>query len=144
MSIILGVDPDKGISLVKDKKILFAKTVKGMTALEKIIADVGRNARYAQRGLLVRIERPTNTKVFPRPGLSHAAMLKIARNVGMNYSKCEELGRYCADLGLRYEFVLPARRKLSAKEVKEITGYQGRTSQHSRDAIILATAKGQP
>ena len=136
--IVLGVDPDRGWAVVKDRKIIEAGTVKGIKELEEKIDLIARLCRDARQELMARIERPTNPKVFPRPGLSHAAMIKIARNVGMNYEKCEELGRFCQSLGLKYEFVCPSRKKLTSKEIKNITGWDGRTSQHSRDAIMLA------
>jgi len=144
MKFILGIDPDKGWCLVRDGEISSAGTVKGIPALKKIIADCGSFCRDGRVDLLVRIERPTNLKTFPRPGLSHAAMMKIARNVGMNYEKCEELGRFCGTLGMCYEFVAPSRKKwgkIPAKEFARLTGYQGRTSEHSRDAIAIALRK---
>jgi len=136
--VILGLDPDKGWAFVRYHKIVSAGTVKGMAALKKIISDVGTYARNRSIDLLVRIEKPTNLKVFPRPGLSQLAMLKVARNVGQNYEKAESLGRLCASLGLSYEFCAPARKKITARELKQMTGFTRRTSQHARDAIVLA------
>ena len=147
METILGIDPDRGWALVRGGKIISAGTVKGMENLKTIICiicDIGAYSREGRRKLLIRIERPKNLKTFPRPGVSVAVNMKISHNCGMNYQKATDLGEYCAKLGLRYEFVVPARRKLSAKEVREITGYQGRTSQHARDAIMLALRKGLP
>ena len=144
METILGIDPDRGWALALGGKIISAGTVKGMENLKTIICDIGAYSREGRRKLLIRIERPKNLKTFPRPGVSIAVNMKISHNCGMNYQKATDLGEYCAKLGLRYEFVVPARRKLSAKEVREITGYQGRTSQHARDAIMLALRKGLP
>ena len=144
MEAILGIDPDRGWALALDRKIISAGTVKGMENLKTIIiiiCDIGAYSREGRRELLIRIERPKNLKTFPRPGVSIAVNMAISRKCGMNYQKATDLGEYCAKLGLRYEFVTPARRKLSAREVREITGYQGRTSSHSRDAIMLATRK---
>ena len=141
MKAILGTDPDRGWALALNGKIISAGTVKGMENLKTIICDIGAYSREGRRELLIRIERPKNLKTFPRPGVSIAVNMEISRKCGMNYQKATDLGEYCAKLGLRYEFVTPARRKLSAREVREITGYQGRTSSHSRDAIMLALRK---
>lgn len=138
MKWILGIDPDKGFALARDHKIISAGTVKGMAEMKKIISDCGSHMRDGMIDFLVRIERPTNLKVFPRSGCDQLQMLRIARNVGMNYQKATELGEYCASLGLRFEFVVPARKKLNKKQVREITGYTSSTSSHSRDAIMLA------
>ena len=138
--IILGLDPDKGWALAHDHKIISAGTVKGMTEMKKIIADAGSYFRDGMVDFLVRIERPTNLKTFPRPGLSVAAMMKIAQNCGQNYRKATELGEYCASLGLRYEFIAPSRKKygkMTGKQFNRLTGYPGRTSAHSRDAIMI-------
>jgi len=141
MEAILACDPDRGWALALNHKIISAGTVKGMENLKTIICDIGAYSREGRRELLIRIERPKNLKTFPRPGVSIAVNMAISRKCGMNYQKATDLGEYCAKLGLRYEFVTPARRKLSAREVREITGYQGRTSSHSRDAIMLALRK---
>ena len=144
MKAILGIDPDRGWALALNGKVISAGTVNGMENLKTIICDIGAYSREGRRELLIRIERPKNLKTFPRPGLSVAANMKISQNCGMNYQKAIDLGEYCAKLGLKFEFIVPARRKLSAKQVREITGYQGRTSQHARDAIMLALRKGLP
>ena len=144
METILGIDPDRGWALAFDGKIISAGTVEGMENLKTIICDIGAYSRGGQKGLLVRIERPKNLKTFPRSGLSIAVNMKISQNCGMNYQKATDLGEYCAKLGLRYEFVIPARKKLNAKQVWEITSYQGHTSQHTRDAIMLTLRKNLP
>lgn len=155
--IILGLDPDRGYALVRrgiigddggyrenDTQILAAGTVKGLTDLKKIIIDCRRYARDDDIDFCdftIRIERPVNLKTFPRPGLSYAAMMKIAHNCGMNYQKATELGEYCTGMGLRCEFVTPAKKKwgkMPWKEFNRLTGYNGRTSEHSRDAIAIA------
>jgi len=161
--LVLGLDPDKGYALVrhgiigedgkyheKQTQIIGAGTVKGIVQLKKIIADCKVYAaddgflKGFKGGFLVRIERPTNLKTFPRPGLSHAAQMKIAQNCGQNYRKATELGEYCEELGLRYEFVAPSRKKwgkIPWKQFNRLTGYTGRTSEHSRDAIMIALRK---
>ena len=136
--IILGLDPDKGWAVVRNKKVIDAGTTKGMAELEKKIDLIARLCRDGRQELIVRIERPTNPKIFPRPGLSHGAMIKIARNVGQNYEKAESLQRFCKNLGLNVVFVSPARKKLNSKQVAALTGYKKRTSQHCRDSIMIA------
>lgn len=141
--VILGIDPDKGWAVVchnpKPAWIVKSGTVKNIQELYNVIENEDAQMKVEwYREFLVRIERPTNRKTFPRPGLSVAANMKISHNCGMNYQKATDLGDYCSKIGIRYEYVSPARRKLNAKEVKTITGYKGKTSSHSRDAIMIA------
>ena len=158
--LILGIDPDRGYSLVrhgivgedgkyheKQTQILFAGTVKGILELKKIIIDCRAYAAEEnflagfRGGFLVRIERPINLKTFQRPGLSPAAMMRIAQNCGQNYRKATELGEYCQELGLQVEFVALSRKKwgkIPWKQFNRLTGYTGRSSEHARDAIAIA------
>jgi len=154
--LILGIDPDKGWALVRHgimgddwrfkkngTQILLAGTVKGIIDLKKIIKDC---AGYAEGDcdFIVRIERPVNLKTFPRRGMSPAAMMKISHNCGMNYQKANELGEYCRELLLQVEFVAPSRKKwgkIPWKEFNRLTGYTWRTSEHARDAIMIALRK---
>lgn len=135
---IMAVDPARAYAIVRDRTIIECKTVPGMAELAEKIDLIARYCRDAQVGLLVRIERPTNLKTFPRPGVSIAVNMAISRKCGMNYQKATDLGDYCGKLGIRWEFVAPARRKLSAKEFQKMTGYKKRLSQHARDSVILA------
>ena len=137
--IILGVDPDRGWALVLDCKVISAGTVKGIEALEKIIADVGSYCRDGRQELIVRIELSETKRPYARTqNLPLPVRFKIQGDAGANREKAKSLGRLCGRLGLGYEFVEPATRKLNAKEVKAITGYKGRTSEHSRDSIMIA------
>ncbi len=139
--LILACDPDRGYALARDKMIYEVGTVKGMAELKEKIKRIARLCQDGRQELIVRVERPTNLKTFPRPGVSIAVNMAISRKCGMNYQKATDLGEYCGELGVRWEFVAPARKKLSSKEVKEIFGYSGRTSQHARDALCIAMAK---
>lgn len=46
---------------------------------------------------------------------------------------------FCVHYGIAYELVAPKdnNTKLSADTFKRLTGWQGRTSQHARDAVML-------
>lgn len=131
---ILGIDPDKGWGLAKRGCLFAAGTVKDITALKKIISDFSISFKNCK----VLIEKPTNPKVFPRPGVPYFAMLKIARNVGQNFEKAEELGRFCQENKIEYQFVIPNRRKINCTDFRKITDYLKRTSQHARDAALIA------
>lgn len=50
---------------------------------------------------------------------------------------------FCKDLGIRYEAVPPHKgmTKWSAETFANITGWQGKTSEHARDAALLVYAK---
>lgn len=52
---------------------------------------------------------------------------------------------FCKENRIRFEAVPPARNrtKLSAEAFRRLTGWQGRTSQHARDAAMLVFGKGK-
>lgn len=60
-------------------------------------------------------------------------------NVGMAYRESELLAEGLERLGFNVRRVSPKQkgRKLNAEQIRKITGYEGRTSQHVRDAIAL-------
>ena len=93
------------------------------------------------------IENPgLNKPTFPR-NVSRKAMEKISRNVGANSREAELLIGGIRDYGFTVIECRPKKNKLSrgkmkAKEFQRLTGYEGRTSQHGRDAALLVW--GQP
>jgi len=143
--IILGIDPDRGWAVAnqerKQPEILEAGTVKGMMELEDQIAELAK--KYGNQDMMVRIERPNIRRPYARREKESVPVRFYMQGcVGQNREKSNGLERWCNRLGLKVEFVGPARKKLNAKQVRDITGYQERTNEHSRDAIMIAIRKG--
>ena len=138
--IILGIDTARGWALVevsgRTKRVITAGTVPGVEQMIEKIHELSSDTDIS----VVLIEKSTSTHIFERPGTSPAVMRKIAFNVGQNIEKAESIYRYCKSLGLKAQFVVPLKggTKLSPEQLKRITGYSGRTSNHARDAIMVA------
>lgn len=88
------------------------------------------------------IESPgLNKPTFPR-NVNRRVIERISRNVGANCREAELLISCIGEYGFRVIKCRPKRNKLSrgkmkAKEFQRLTGYEGRTSQHGRDAALL-------
>lgn len=93
------------------------------------------------------IENPgLNKPTFPR-NANRKAMERISRNVGANCREAELLIGCIREYGFKVIECRPKKNKLSRgkmkmKEFQRLTGYEGRTSQHGRDAALLVW--GQP
>lgn len=138
--IIYGIDPARGwaITGTEPKRVINCGTVPDIVELiDKM--DAMRLLYPPDRVL---VEMPPNKKVYPRPGISQFAMLKIAVNVGENRQKAHTIRAYFYGAGIRCDFVNPAGTKMDRRQVESLTGWKGRTSEHSRDAIVLAWIEG--
>ena len=73
---------------------------------------------------------------------ARAAALKMARNVGEIDAWCKLIVEHCAELGIAAHGVSPKGKgaKMDADSFRELTGWQGRTNQHERDAAMVAWA----
>ena len=62
-----------------------------------------------------------------------------SQGVGSIKRDCAIWYDFCKDLGIDYEMVAPKaiKTKLTAKSFKNMTGWEGRTNEHSRDAGML-------
>lgn len=78
-----------------------------------------------------------------KPGsraLGQAQKLKIARNVGQIDGWCCLIAQVCAERGITCHGISPAAKgaKLDAKRFEGVTGWQGRSNEHERDAAMVA------
>lgn len=137
---ILGIDPDRGWAVVEcgpHKRVVDAGTVFGYEFLIAKIKDLAK--QYDIK--LVRVERPEGKGVRKIPGVSYHAMMKIAHNVGENHGKAIAL--FCTvkeflDLEVEYCPPIKGATKLNRKQIAMLTGWTGKTSEHARDAIMIA------
>jgi len=90
----------------------------------------------------VYIENPSgNAPTFAKQGAKGMLVYnKISQNVGANKREAILLIEYCRLKGIKVTPVRPNKSsmtKLSADKFQKITGYVGRTSEHSRDASMM-------
>ena len=129
---IIGIDP--GVSTgyavwhVPGQRFTRIQTCSILDAIEMVgsIADLNRN-------ILVRIENPNLRKWF---GKSGREVLQGAGSIKRDYSIWIE---FLKSSNIPYEDVAPRniKTKVSAEYFKKLTGWEGRTSSHARDAALM-------
>lgn len=131
--IIIGIDPGKqtGLAFAIDGKITELCTVDFWTAYDRV-------RMWAPECVEIHIEDTSDLPVIGRPHTNRHAHGKIGRNVGGVCREAELLISGFRRLGYT---VIPHRNKKSskmdAKTFNRITGWEGRTNQHQRDAAVL-------
>lgn len=147
---IIGIDPGEntGFALYNNKCKSF-DIVKTMTFWEtigkiKYYAEICNEWNFREstyyKSLLVLIEDPgINKPIFYSKygNKKFREYTRISQNVGMNKEQAKLLIEYCKRNNIPYEAIKPDTKKMTSKEIKHFTGYEGKTSQHSRDAIKL-------
>ncbi len=135
--VAIGIDPGRqtGFAVWQRRLGQFAE----LTSVD-FWSAVERLSDYYHRfgsGLLVVVEDPGKNKpVFAErlEGSSVRASLRRAQNVGMNKEHARLLIEFCEMRGIAVRKVRPTRKKWNADAFRRMTGYDGRTSQHARDA----------
>jgi hypothetical protein len=130
---IIGIDPGThtGFSIWRTdyKYIESVMTTKIHIAMDEVKA-------YRDTGLtFVRIE---DARLRTWYGDDKGNRAK-SQGVGSIKRDCTIWEDFCKDCGIDYEMVKPGavRTKLTAEAFKNLTGWQGRTTEHSRDAALL-------
>jgi len=145
-NIIIGIDPGTktGVAIFKPlfKSFNYINTLKIHEAIV-LIADFVEDHPHAK--IIVRIEDARTWKPFSKNRRESDAKKMGAGSIRRDCAIWED---FLADIkkefpNVDYEFVnLQSNvKKLSADTFKRITGYEGKTTEHSRDAGILAFRK---
>ena len=134
MSVVIGIDPGANIGLAFyiEGKLYQMFTTEILGALK--ILDM-------ERPVLVALEDSTLTShIFTAPRVSHAAALKVARNIGEVDACCKLIKQTCLSLNIPYLSISPKQKgkKMARKEFDALTGYKGTSNQHERDAAMVA------
>lgn len=133
MSTTIGLDPGQrtGVAICRDGKLCELRTV-SPADIEALIVE------HAP-ALVVFEDSRMQSPVFSR-GTNPRAMLKIARNVGEIDQLCRQIEDICKRLVVPRIGVSPLRKgsKLTAARFAKVTGWQGRSNQHERDAAMCA------
>jgi len=97
--------------------------------------ESGRGNQYEYK---IIIEDPgLNKPTFVPPGMSYPIALKKAQDVGRNKENAFLIIEYCKRNQIPFATLRPSAPKWKAKAFKKLTGYQGTTNEHNRDAARL-------
>ena len=130
---VIGIDPGMNTGM--------ARYVYGaLVELETVMPWEVRVALDALRPALVVFEDSRKQSHTWTRIASRDASLKMARNVGEIDAWCKLIEAECAALGIRCMGVSPTGKgaKLAAPAFKKLTGWDGKSNQHARDAAIVA------
>jgi hypothetical protein len=136
-SIYIGIDPGAstgiGVWHHDEQRICDVRTLDFWRTVDYVVTT------YPPDVALLVIEDPNlNPFMYERAmkdGSSMAALLKRAQNVGENKREASLLIKRFRELGYAVETFKPTKKKWTEPYFRQITGYTGRTSEHSRDAL---------
>ena len=129
---IIGIDPGThtGLAVWNGKRLHTVATY----MIHRAMQDVRIHLAFSDN-ILVRIE---DARLRTWYGNDKGDRAK-SQGVGSIKRDCAIWEDFCKDLGIDYEMVKPGRvkTKLTAASFKNLTGWEGRTTEHSRDAAML-------
>ena len=128
--IVVGIDPgiNTGFAIVENGKIMRLETLSFWAAIDAI--------NSLENALFI-VELPKTRHVWHRGASNKSAVLKTGMNVGSCIREAELIIDYLEKTGRNYQQVAP-QGKISAAYFNKITGWEGRSNQHTRDAAMLA------
>lgn len=132
--LVIGIDPGTHTGFaVWDREARQFREIKTLGILEAVEALKGYQAQQESAPLFVRIEDPNQRKWFGKSGrekLQGAGSVKRDFKILKTYLEREKIPfQACAPKDLKT--------KVKADLFQKITGYQGRTSEHARDAALM-------
>lgn len=139
----IGIDPGTytGFAVWVPKSATGIDGVEPLLSLEKkhtYRSALKRVSEFPVDDTIVVIEDPGQNKpIWHDKDLPPAVREKIAKDVGGNHMEARILADYIEALGYRVKRVRPTTEKLEHFEFRRITGYQGQTNEHVRDAAML-------
>ena len=142
----VGIDAGEktGYAYFNDKGVLHIITTDFWTAVSYLKAHF-LQAQKDGHELTVYIEDPAQIRAMYNKRLAGKALqthTAIAQSVGGNKREATLLIRYCKDqLRCKCIPVKPAGRKWNAAALSHATGFEGRTSEHGRDAARLIAGR---
>lgn len=138
--VVIGIDPGvkTGIAWmrVRPMEIEQVETTTFWGAYEQLkeIADSDPNAT---KQIIVVIENGGSISPVFHNAKTKAAQNKTAKRVGGNNRESDLLAEGIRRMGFRVFRATPRQTKKSAEYMRRVTGYEGRTNEHNRDAIMM-------
>lgn len=140
---MIGIDPglQTGVALYRDGALDALLTLDPWDITAFLVHQHG--ARGINRVIFEDSRLQSHIFSAHKPGkrvLSHPEQLKVARNVGQIDGWCHVIFNVCAERGIVCHGISPANKgeKLDAKQFAAVTGWQGPSNQHGRDAAMVA------
>jgi hypothetical protein len=127
---VIGIDPGKHTGVA----VCYGGKITGLVETDfwGCVDTLNEN-----KDALVIIEKPHSKSVWHNQATSNKAIQRTGVNVGSALREAELLIDYMLREKIDHHVMHP-RGKVDAKKFKMITGWQGRTNQHTRDAGLLA------
>lgn len=140
---VVAIDPGKttGVAIYSftTKKIVTVHTVDFWIAYEQTM-EIPPSMQF----IIVESSK-TKKKIWQGDaGTKRNAMGEIGRRIGENNAQSELLAEGFRRKGYYVMTVAPKRTKLKQEAVQLATGFEGRTNEHNRDAIMIAWAHRHP
>lgn len=131
LKVVIGIDPSKrtGIAIYKEGDLTEVYTGDFWEAIRRV-------EEFNSDGLIVIIELPGTKTVWHKQASNRGAIERTAVNVGSVIREAELIIEYL-DRNKIQTIIQRLVGKVSADTFKRITKWDGRTSQHSRDAAML-------
>ena len=132
-TIIMGIDPGShtGIAIYEGGRLAELQTVEPHQLVEVI-----------ETVMPIRVVFEDSRLISPtwKRDTTEAARLKIARDVGQIDAWCRLIVATCARLGIPAHSVSPRDKgaKLNAERFQQLTGWNGSSNEHTRDAACVA------
>lgn len=143
MAVVIGIDPgmQTGVALYRGGVLDALMTLDPWD----IAAFIAYQQGASRINRVIFEDSRLQSRVFSahKPGkrvLGHPEQLKVARNVGQIDGWCHVIARVCAERGITCHGISPEGKgaKLDAKQFASVTGWQGSSNQHGRDAAMVA------
>jgi len=138
--IIIGIDPDtekNGVALRINKNFLLYNF--SFFKLYELLENIKNNAEFINAEIKVYIEcgflNKGNRHFKENESMQFNG--KISERVGANHETAKKICEMCEYLKLDYEQVRPTSSKINSDKFKEVTGYEKRSNQEQRDALML-------
>lgn len=141
--VLLGIDPGKhtGIAVwdCKEQEFLDISEKDFWSTYEH-----GKKLKASGRKIVAYVEDPSgNSPVWHGNEKPQAVRAKIAQRVGRNKQEAELLMEGLRRAGIPVRPIVPKQQKWDAKTFKNITGYEGQTNSHKRDAARMVFGRKQ-
>jgi len=138
--VFIGIDPDteKSGYAVKCGKVFNLYNLTFFELYEKL-KSTKENSSEANIPIEVHIECGflNGGNRHQNNSLSNAYNSKIGERIGANHETAKKICEMCEFLELEYKQIRPTRSKTNSAFFQQVTGYDKRTNQEQRDALML-------
>lgn len=138
--ILIGIDPDtekNGVAMKVNKQFLLYNF--DFFTLYQVLKELKENEQINDTKIKVYVEcgflNKGNRHFKEQESMQFNG--KISERVGANHETAKKICEMCESLKLDYEQVRPTKSKINSVTFNEITGYEKRSNQEQRDALML-------